>query len=185
MRHPFLRLSRDQLPKFFWPMFLSTIILLFIMNMLSQPLVTSQAPGGIISFELAKTPAKSTAIMNSWDSTQKLIAAFSLGLDYLVHSFLFNNFESGLCLDFDCFESTKTSDRFDWCDHRLAAVGCGNSGRSRKLFFVSYIVGRNQFSIFSTGILVCGSKIWHNFCRNNLVRICIGHQHSKPKKDIE
>jgi hypothetical protein len=46
-------------------------------------LVTSQAPGGIISFELAKTPAKSTSIMNSWDSTQKLIAAFSLGLDYL------------------------------------------------------------------------------------------------------
>lgn len=83
MRHPFLRLSRDQLPKFFWPMFLSTIILLFIMNMLSQPLVTLQAPGGIISFEMAKTPAKSTAIMNSWDSTQKLISAFSLGLDYL------------------------------------------------------------------------------------------------------
>ncbi len=83
MRHPFLRLSRDQLPKFFWPMFLSTIILLFIMNLVSQPLVTSQAPGGIISFELAKTPAMSTAIMNSWDSTQKLIAAFSLGLDYL------------------------------------------------------------------------------------------------------
>jgi len=64
-------------------MFLTTIILLFIMNMVSQPLVTSQAPGGIVSFELAKTPASSTAIMNSWDSTQKLIAAFSLGLDYL------------------------------------------------------------------------------------------------------
>jgi len=83
MRHPFLRLSRNQLPKFFWPMFLSTIILLLIMNILSQPLVTSQAPGGIISFELARTPTRSTAIMNSWDSTQKLIAAFSLGLDYL------------------------------------------------------------------------------------------------------
>ena len=83
MRHPFLRLSRDQLLRFFRPMFLSTIILLFIMNMVSQPLATSQAPGGIISFELAKTPARSTAIMNSWDSTQKLIAAFSLGLDYL------------------------------------------------------------------------------------------------------
>jgi hypothetical protein len=62
---------------------MSTIIFLFVMNMVSEPLVTSQAPQGIISFELAKTSERSTAILNSWDSTQKLIAAFSLGLDYV------------------------------------------------------------------------------------------------------
>jgi len=83
MRHPFLRLSRTNFQKIFWPMFLSTIILLIIMNILSELLATSQAPQGIVSFELAKIPAKSAEIMNSWDSAQKLIAAFSLGLDYL------------------------------------------------------------------------------------------------------
>lgn len=83
MRHPFLRLSRNWFPILFWPLLGGTIVLLIVMNLLSAALVNATAPQGIISFELARTTEKSAAILSSWDSDHRLVAAFSLGLDYL------------------------------------------------------------------------------------------------------
>ena len=38
---------------------------------------------GIVSFELAGTPEKAEAIIQSWDARAQLFAAFGLGFDYL------------------------------------------------------------------------------------------------------
>jgi hypothetical protein len=83
MGHPFLQVSFAHYRIYFWPLLIITIVILFIMNILSQPLVNSQSPLGIISFELAKSPSNSASILNSWDPNDKLVAAFSLGLDFL------------------------------------------------------------------------------------------------------
>jgi hypothetical protein len=46
-------------------------------------LTTTAAPAGIISFEFAGSPGRAQEIINSWDGPARLLAAFSLGLDYL------------------------------------------------------------------------------------------------------
>lgn len=50
---------------------------------LGQPLVTPAAPYGILSFELAASPAAARLQMASWDAGAREAAAFTLGLDYL------------------------------------------------------------------------------------------------------
>ncbi len=47
------------------------------------PLVTNEAPSGIIAFELAKTLEQSQAILASWDANEKINAGISLGIDFL------------------------------------------------------------------------------------------------------
>lgn len=54
-----------------------------IMGVVGEPLVTQQAPSGIVSFELAGTPSQAKAILDSWDERAKQFAAFGLGFDYL------------------------------------------------------------------------------------------------------
>jgi hypothetical protein len=58
-------------------------ILLFAMRSLDTPLRTRTAPGGIVSFELAKNYAASQQILDSWSAKAKINAALSLGLDFL------------------------------------------------------------------------------------------------------
>jgi hypothetical protein len=53
------------------------------MNIIGEPLVTPEAPAGIVSFELAGTSSKAQIILNSWNTRAKLFAAFGLGFDYL------------------------------------------------------------------------------------------------------
>lgn len=53
------------------------------MQIMGKPLVTAQAPYGIVSFELAGTPAQAQLILDSWDARAKQYAAFGLGFDYL------------------------------------------------------------------------------------------------------
>jgi hypothetical protein len=60
-----------------------TLALLAILNRIGQPLMTAAAPAGIISFEFAGSPGRAQEIINSWDGPARLLAAFSLGLDYL------------------------------------------------------------------------------------------------------
>ena len=59
------------------------MILFAIFRPLGAPLTTSAAPAGIVSFELAHTPANAQAMLNSWDARAQLFAAFGLGFDYL------------------------------------------------------------------------------------------------------
>lgn len=50
---------------------------------LGRPLTTEAAPAGIISFEFAGTAANAQAMVQSWDATAQLTAAFLLGYDFL------------------------------------------------------------------------------------------------------
>lgn len=58
-------------------------VLLTAMVRLDQPLRTAAAPHGIVSFELAGTPAMVQAILASWGSDGRRQALLSLRLDYL------------------------------------------------------------------------------------------------------
>ncbi len=60
-----------------------TLALMVISQIINAPLRTSAAPAGIVSFELARTPANVQEMLASWDARALLHAAFGLGLDYL------------------------------------------------------------------------------------------------------
>ncbi len=57
-------------------------LLLVIMLRLDRPLRTADAPRGIVSFELAGTPAAVRDIMASWGPEARRNAALSLKVDY-------------------------------------------------------------------------------------------------------
>jgi hypothetical protein len=53
------------------------------LQIIDTPLRTSEAPYGIVSFELAWNSAGAARIIDSWDDHARLHTAFSLGFDYL------------------------------------------------------------------------------------------------------
>jgi hypothetical protein len=83
MMYPFLKISAKNMPRIFFPLLVLTLILMVVMNWIAISLETNAAPYGIISFELAGNAANSLYIIDSWDESALLHAAFSLGLDYL------------------------------------------------------------------------------------------------------
>lgn len=94
MKHP-LEFLPLHLRKPFFFVFLGLTMLIFgVFGALDQPLRTSAAPYGIVSFELAGSPERAFQIMVSWEGGCEdcppirkfqpyLYAAFGLGLDYL------------------------------------------------------------------------------------------------------
>jgi hypothetical protein len=82
-RHPFDFIPPGWWPRFFWPLMLLTIILMFVFSITGAPLTTDVAPYGVVSFELAGSEANARAILKSWNTNAQLRAAFGLGLDYL------------------------------------------------------------------------------------------------------
>lgn len=60
-----------------------TLGLFAVFNFLDQPVRTPAAPSGIVSFELAQTPAATSAMLASWGEAARLSLAFGLGLDFL------------------------------------------------------------------------------------------------------
>lgn len=101
MQHP-LEFVPDTLRKrLFLPVLALTLILFAVFRLLDQPLRTSAAPNGIVSFELARSPQQARAITDSWKEASLLLsevagqsnpdivnipyayASFGLGLDYL------------------------------------------------------------------------------------------------------
>lgn len=58
-------------------------VLQYAWSALDRPLHTSAAPKGILSFEVAGTPAAAQGIVASWGHDGQLHAAANLGLDYL------------------------------------------------------------------------------------------------------
>ena len=62
---------------------LLTVILFLALGYFDKPLITENAPDGIISFELAKEIDNSIAIISSWDVNAKINAGLSLGIDFL------------------------------------------------------------------------------------------------------
>ena len=83
MRHPLMSVPLSSRKSLFWFLFLFTLGVMVSINLVSMPLITPAAPYGIVSYELAGTPEKSQEILDSWDETAQMHAAFSLGFDYL------------------------------------------------------------------------------------------------------
>ncbi len=83
MRHPLEFVPLHLRKPMFYFFFIFTLVIFGVFRQLDQPLQTTAAPNGIVSFELARTFDNSQAMINSWDSNARLFAAFGLGLDYL------------------------------------------------------------------------------------------------------
>jgi hypothetical protein len=66
MRHPFENISSPQRKRWFWPLFVVTLAIMALMNLTGMALITTEAPSGIVSFELAGGLAKVIAILASW-----------------------------------------------------------------------------------------------------------------------
>jgi hypothetical protein len=81
--HPYQRIP----PKHRLGVFLSflalTLALMSVLLRIDAPLQTAAAPKGIVSYELAGSVDGAQRILDSWNPTARLYAAFSLGLDYL------------------------------------------------------------------------------------------------------
>ena len=80
---PFENLSNSARKRAIIITLVMSAILLLAMRTLDAPLRTHSAPGGIVSFELAKNYEVSRHILGSWSAAAKLNAALSLGLDFL------------------------------------------------------------------------------------------------------
>ena len=83
MQHPLEFVPFNLRKPFFYFLFGFTLLIFGAFRQLDQPLRTSAAPNGIVSFELAGTLDASQKMINSWDENARLFAAFGLGLDYL------------------------------------------------------------------------------------------------------
>jgi hypothetical protein len=83
MRHPFEHLQQAIQKNFFVVLLILTILIMAIMNIIGSPLTTPSAPYGIVSFELAFTPARAQEMISSWSDDAQLRAAFIQGLDFL------------------------------------------------------------------------------------------------------
>jgi hypothetical protein len=83
VRPPFAWMSRSAQKRAFWTAVLITIIVLVAMNIAGASLTTVASPAGIISFEFAGSVGKAGCMMASWGADGRVVAAFSLGLDYL------------------------------------------------------------------------------------------------------
>jgi len=83
MQHPLEFVANENRKRFFFAFLFPTILLFAVFRVLDEPLRTSAAPSGIVSFELARTPESSEYMLSSWSGEGKLSAAFGLGIDYL------------------------------------------------------------------------------------------------------
>jgi hypothetical protein len=83
MSHPFQRLAPATARLVFIPLLVLTLMVMVILNLVSTPLTTEAAPQGIVSYELAGSAVQAQRILDSWDASTRLHAAFALGFDYV------------------------------------------------------------------------------------------------------
>ena len=87
MAHPLNFVPDSARKRVFFTLLAGTLILFMVFRALNIPLITSAAPGGIVTFELAGNVKTTADILLSWDERADLFAAFGLGLDYLFMPF--------------------------------------------------------------------------------------------------
>lgn len=81
--HPLGFLPTNLRKPIFWFSLGLTAACVAVFGMFLDPPLVSSASTGIVSFELAGSAERATAIVNSWDSRARLFAAFGLGFDFL------------------------------------------------------------------------------------------------------
>ena len=82
-RHPFSWLSPASQKAAFFIFFVLTFVTMIALRFVDRRLQTAAAPDGIISFELAGSLPAAEAIIIAWGETGRMLAAVSLGLDFL------------------------------------------------------------------------------------------------------
>lgn len=83
MKHPLAFIPFPHRKPAFLVLLSGTFFLLIIFQLINTPLINPSAPLGIISHQLAWTSDNAQLILDSWDEHARLLAAFSLGIDYL------------------------------------------------------------------------------------------------------
>ena len=83
MRHPLDFIPPNSRKPIFFTALALTLILFAVFRVLDAPLKTPVSPSGIVSFELAGSPAATQSMIDSWDARARQFAAFGLGIDYL------------------------------------------------------------------------------------------------------
>lgn len=80
---PFNNTTKSFRKKLTWISGIFTFLLIVIMKLLDSYLITDGTSDGIVSFELAKNIHDARIMMDMWGDTGRVVAGFSLGLDYL------------------------------------------------------------------------------------------------------
>lgn len=91
-----------------------TLAIMLVMSSAGSRLNTDAAPYGIVSFELARSPQRAQAILDSWDQAAQVQAAFIQGLDFL-YLLLYST-----TIAIACLWAGKTLGKAGW---PLAALG--------------------------------------------------------------
>ena len=82
-KHPWTWISPESRKGVFWAALAVTLAVMGILQVSGAPLKTKEAPGGIVTYELAGEMAKTQAILASWDANARVHAGFNLGFDFL------------------------------------------------------------------------------------------------------
>jgi len=80
---PFRRLTQAQVRKALAVMLPVTGAACLVIALTNQPLQNGTARLGVISLQLACTPARAAEIIGAWGESERTLAAFNLGFDYL------------------------------------------------------------------------------------------------------
>jgi hypothetical protein len=83
MKTPFDWVTPNRQKPVFISLALLTALVMVCLQIIGEPLVTEAAPQGIVSFELAGSPAAARQMVASWGAAGPIYAGLSLGLDYL------------------------------------------------------------------------------------------------------
>jgi hypothetical protein len=83
VRHPLADIPVGTRRRVFVPFLLMTLGGMGVMGWLDRPITNPDVPLGSVSFELAGTADAARRMVDSWDGTARLWAAFGLGFDYL------------------------------------------------------------------------------------------------------
>jgi len=83
MHHPFESIPTGKRWPIFVLLFVLTLAVMAVLNVVGGPLKTGVAPQGIVSYELAGSVSAARAILDSWNPQARVYAGFSLGFDFL------------------------------------------------------------------------------------------------------
>jgi len=112
-----------------------------VMNIIGSPLTTEVASAGILSYEFAWNIETAQAILASWDAHDRLVAAFSLGLDFL-YPVLY-----AAAISLACVWATRCSPR------RLTSKPDQWSGYRSRCSALAFICAMVKFLLVIVGIL--------------------------------
>jgi len=83
IKHPYEWISSSVYRSLFIFLFILTLLVLVALQVLGMPLMTKEAPAGIVSFEFAGDLFNARSIKDSWGQVGRIYAGLNLGLDFL------------------------------------------------------------------------------------------------------